>query len=201
MGNVISLQVSAQSITTQLWQKKKWSLNRLGKGIWSYYWHFPSNLNNTRKLLWNWPQTEPDVMFRRCTLSGRHCIHCMVYDLYTCFMVPTWSLFPGKVLSLKHGRPGPGKVLTFEYFWLKSGKSPYFQSLCQNSNDQHHRALVVVFPSGDVELFGNPSDPLTNHRCCVVWRHLVPAKIRVSLIKSYYVVTESQSAHTLDVTW
>ena len=26
------------------------------------------------------------------------------------------SLFPGKVLILKHGRPGPGKVLTFEYF-------------------------------------------------------------------------------------
>ena len=111
------------------------------------------------------------------------------------YMVPTRSLFPGKVLSLKHGRPGPGKVLTFEYFRLKSGKSPYFQSLCQNSNDQH-RALVVVFPSGDVELFGNPSDPLTNHRCRVVWRHLVPAKIsRVSFIKFYYVVTESQSAH------
>ena len=49
----------------------------------------------------------------------------------------------------------------------------------------------------DVELFGNPSDPLTNHRWRVVWRHLVPAKIpRASFIKFYYVVTESQSADT-----
>ena len=31
-------------------------------------------------------------------------------------MVPMRSLFPGKVLILKHGHPGPGKVLTFEYF-------------------------------------------------------------------------------------
>ena len=49
----------------------------------------------------------------------------------------------------------------------------------------------------DVELFGNPSDPSTNHRWRVVWRHLVPAKIpRASFIKVYYVVTESQSADT-----
>ena len=49
----------------------------------------------------------------------------------------------------------------------------------------------------DVELFGNPSDPLTNHRWRVVWRHLVPAKIpRASFIKFYYVVTLSQSADT-----
>ena len=115
-------------------------------------------------------------------------------------MVPTRSLFPGKVFSLKHECPGPGKVLTFEYLRLKSGKSPCFQSLCQNSNDQHHLTLVVFFPSGDndVKLFGNPSDPLTNHRCRVVWRHLVPAKIPcVSFIKFYYVVAESQSAHAL----
>ena len=114
------------------------------------------------------------------------------------YMVPTRSLFPGKVLSLKHGCPGPGKVLTFEYLRLKSGKSPCFQSLCQNSNDKHHLALVVFFPSGDndVKLFGNPSDPLTNHRCRVVWRQLVPAKIPcVSFIKFYYVVAESQSPH------
>ena len=30
---------------------KTWTLNRLGKSIWSYYWHFLSNLNNTRKTL------------------------------------------------------------------------------------------------------------------------------------------------------
>ena len=92
------------------------------------------------------------------------------YNSSTFYMVPTRSLFPGKVLSLKHGCPGPGKVLTFEYLRLKSGKSPCFQSLCQNSNDKHHLALVVFFPSGDndVKLFGNPSDPLTNHRCRVV---------------------------------
>ena len=28
-----------------------WTLSRLGKSIWSYYWHFLSNLNNTRKPL------------------------------------------------------------------------------------------------------------------------------------------------------
>ena len=39
---------------------KTWTLNRLGKSIWSYYWHFLSNLNNTRKPLvkpatgWGW---------------------------------------------------------------------------------------------------------------------------------------------------
>ena len=59
-------------------------------------------------------------------------------------MVPTRSLFPGKVLSLKHGCPGPGKVLTFEYLRLKSGKSPCFQSLCQNSNDKHHLAHMLL---------------------------------------------------------
>ena len=30
---------------------KTWTLNRLGKSIWSYYWHFLSNLNNTWKPL------------------------------------------------------------------------------------------------------------------------------------------------------
>ena len=61
---------------------------------------------------------------------------------------------------------------------------PYFREKC-------------LFWNIDVELFGNPGDPLTNHRWRVVWRHLVPAKIpRASFIKFYYVVTESQSADT-----
>ena len=52
---------------------KTWTLNRLGKTIWNCYWHFLSNVKNTRKPLvkphlWlNRPQAEADVMFRRCT--------------------------------------------------------------------------------------------------------------------------------------
>ena len=40
----------------------------------------------------------------------------------TWHMVPTRSLFPGKVLILKHGRPGPGKVLTLNIFDRSPGK-------------------------------------------------------------------------------
>ena len=80
----------------------------------------------------------------------------------------------------------PGKVLIFNRCdkprWSTSSCASWgFSKCCGN----------------DVELFGNPSDPLTNHRWRMVWRHLVPAKIpRASFIKFYYVVTESQSADT-----
>ena len=78
------------------------------------------------------------------------------------------------------------RVLTIEYFWQKSGKSPDFQSMCQNLKDQHRPMLVEVFLKccgNDIELFGNPSNPLTNHQCHVVWQHLVPAKISCFILK------------------
>ena len=109
---------------------------------------------------------------------------------------------------------------------LISGKSPYFQLLPSRPwkspdfwifsivvREKSWFSIAVTKPrwstsscaswgfskccGNDVELFGNPSDPLTNHRWRMVWRHLVPAKIpRASFIKFYYVVTESQSADT-----
>ena len=42
------------------------------------------------------------------------------------YRVPTWSLFPGKVLTFDHGSLGPGKVLSFNNSSKRSWKSPYF---------------------------------------------------------------------------
>ena len=66
---------------------KTWTLNRLGKSIWSYYWHFLSNLNNTRKTL-----VKPATGWGRRHVSAMTCgvwqtarskllkIHCALYD-------------------------------------------------------------------------------------------------------------------------
>ena len=52
-------------------KKKSWSPNRLGKGIWSYYWHFPSNLNNARKSL-----VKPATSWGRRLISAMHIASC-----------------------------------------------------------------------------------------------------------------------------
>ena len=112
---------------------------------------------------------------------------------------PRGPYFREKCLFWNMGVPALEKSLLLNIFDRSPGKVLIFNR-CQNLDDQHRLAQVEVFPSvvgNDVELFGNPSDPLTNHRWRVVWCHLVPAKIpRASFIKFYYVVTESQSADT-----
>ena len=106
-----------------------------------------------------------------------------------------------------------GKSAYFETWASRPWKSPYFWIFLIEVREKSWFSIAVSKPGwstlscaswgfskccgNDVELFGNPSDPLTNHRWRVVWRHLVPAKIpRASFIKFYYVVTESQSAGT-----
>ena len=106
-----------------------------------------------------------------------------------------------------------GKSAYFETWASRPRKSPYFWIFWIEVREMSWFSIAVSKPGwstsscaswgfskccgNDVELFGNPSDPLTNHLWRVVWRHLVPAKIpRASFIKFYYVVTESQSADT-----
>ena len=115
----------------------------------------------------------------------------------------TW--FPRVLIS--------GKSAYFETWASRPWKSPYFWIFSIEVREKSWFSIAVTKPrwstsscaswgfskrcGNDVELFGNPGDPLTNHRWRVVWRHLVPAKIpRASFIKFYYVVTESQSADT-----
>ena len=106
-----------------------------------------------------------------------------------------------------------GKSPYFQLLPSRPWKSPYFWIFSIEVREKSWFSIAVTKPrwstsscaswgfskccGNDVELFGNPSDPLTNHRWRMVWRHLVPAKIpRASFIKFYYVVTESQSADT-----
>ena len=108
-----------------------------------------------------------------------------------------------------------GKSPYFQLLPSRPWKSPYFWIFSIEVREKSWFSIAVTKPRWStsscaswgfskccgndvpVELFGNPSDPLTNHRWRMVWRHLVPAKIpRASFIKFYYVVTESQSADT-----
>ena len=106
-----------------------------------------------------------------------------------------------------------GKSPYFQLLPSRPWKSPYFWIFSIEVREKSWFSITVTKPrwstsscaswgfskccGNDVELFGNPSDPLTNHRWRMVWRHLVPAKIpHASFIKFYYVVTESQSADT-----
>ena len=81
---------------------KTWTLNRLGKSIWSYYWHFLSNLNNTRKTLvkpaTGWGRRHVSVMYTcgvwQTARSKLLRIHCALYafcedDLCTSWKVST----------------------------------------------------------------------------------------------------------------
>ena len=66
---------------------KTWTLNRLGKSIWSYYWHFLSNLNNTRKTLvkpaTGWGRRHVSAMYTcgvwQTARSKLLRIHCALY--------------------------------------------------------------------------------------------------------------------------
>ena len=59
-----------------------------------------------------WPQVGP-MLAPWSLISG-----------WLLYMVPTWSLFPGKVITFDHGSLGPGKVLNFSNFFKKvMGKS------------------------------------------------------------------------------
>ena len=61
---------------------KTWTLDRLGKTIWSYYWHFLSNVKNTRK-----PLVKPATGWGR-----RH-----VSAMYTCGV---WQTARSKLLRI-----------------------------------------------------------------------------------------------------
>ena len=61
---------------------KTWTLNRLGESIWSYYWHFVSNLKNIRK-----PLVKPATGWGR-----RH-----VSAMYTCGV---WQTARSKLLRI-----------------------------------------------------------------------------------------------------
>ena len=61
---------------------KTWTLNRLGKTIWNYYWHFLSNVKNIRK-----PLVKPATGWGR-----RH-----VSAMYTCGM---WQTVRSKLLRI-----------------------------------------------------------------------------------------------------
>ena len=65
---------------------KTWTLNRLGKSIWSYYWHFLSNLKNTRK-----PLVKP------ATGWGRRHVSAMYGYMYTCGV---WQTARSKLLRI-----------------------------------------------------------------------------------------------------
>ena len=68
---------------------KTWTLNRLGKSIWSYYWHFLSNLKNTWKPLvkpvtgWGGRHSFGDVLHGvwQTARSKLLRIHCALYNV------------------------------------------------------------------------------------------------------------------------
>ena len=113
---------------------------------------------------------------------------------YTWF--PRGPYFREKCLFWNMGVPALEKSLLLNIFDKSPGKVLIFNRWMINIVSRKLRFSQVLH-GNDIEFFGNPLHPLTNHWWCVVWRHLVPAKIPcASFIKFYYVVTESQSAHT-----
>ena len=115
------------------------------------------------------------------------------------FRVPTGPYFREKSLFSIVALPALEKSLLLNIFDRSPGKVLIFNRCVKTwmINIVLRKLRFSKCCGNDVELFGNPSDPLTNHRWRVVWRHLVPAKIpRASFIKFYYVVTLSQSADT-----
>ena len=113
--------------------------------------------------------------------------------------VPTGPYFREKSLFSIVALPALEKSLLLNIFDTSPGKVLIFNRCVKTwmINIVLRKLRFSKCCGNDVELFGNPSDPLTNHRWRVVWRHLVPAKIpRASFIKFYYVVTLSQSADT-----
>ena len=83
------------------WHILSWSLVNYSDSI--FYWKYTLVKFS---LVW-WVPGDPIKHFS---------INCFNQDCRCINQGSHGSLFPGKVLSLKHGRPGPGKVLTFEYF-------------------------------------------------------------------------------------
>ena len=113
--------------------------------------------------------------------------------------VPTGPYFREKSLFSIVALPALEKSLLLNIFDRSPGKVLIFNRCVKTwmINIVLRKLRFSKCCGNDVELFGNPSDPLTNHRWRVVWRHLVPAKIpRASFIKFYNVVTLSQSADT-----
>ena len=108
--------------------------------------------------------------------------------------VPTGPYFREKSLFSIVALPALEKSLLLNIFDRSPGKVLIFNRCVKTwmINIVLRKLRFCKCCGNDVELFGNPSDPLTNHRWRVVWRHLVPAKIpRISFIKFYYVVTLS----------
>ena len=165
----------------------------------------PSNVSAARcrllLLMWNKKEiSELDATLTRVPLtltfdiesSRSNCISGMD-------RVPTGPYFREKSLFSIVALPALEKSLLLNIFDRSPGKVLIFNRCVKTwmINIVLRKLRFSKCCGNDVELFGNPSDPLTNHRWRVVWRHLVPAKIpRASFIKFYYVVTLSQSADT-----
>ena len=132
--------------------------------------------------------------FRQIFRKSFHIIHDYAYH-----RVPTGPYFREKSLFSIVALPALEKSLLLNIFDRSPGKVLIFNRCVKTwmINIVLRKLRFSKCCGNDVELFGNPSDPLTNHRWRVVWRHLVPAKIpRASFIKFYYVVTLSQLADT-----
>ena len=164
-------------------------------------------MNVLLKIIWN-------VSALNCFWLVNLCVKLKLAGLFV-FVIGTLLYIHVHVLLLT-GFPRvliSGKSPYFQLLPSRPWKSPYFWIFSIEVREKSWFSIAVTKPrwstsscaswgfskccGNDVELFGNPSDPLTNHRWRMVWRHLVPAKIpRASFIKFYYVVTESQSADT-----
>ena len=98
---------------------KTWTLNRLGKSIWSYYWHFLSNLNNTRKTLvkpaTGWGRRHVSAMYTcgvwQTARSKLLRIHCALYDFNTGLKLENYYFF-----TFTFSRPEVRKLLLFYVF-------------------------------------------------------------------------------------
>ena len=162
------------------------------------------NVSGIVPFMYEWSRTNLDFhMMNRCSnftwgfqVDTVYFVFSTVFSLYR---VPTGPYFREKSLFSIVALPALEKSLLLNIFDRSPGKVLIFNRCVKTwmINIVLRKLRFSKCCGNDVELFGNPSDPLTNHRWRVVWRHLVPAKIpRASFIKFYYVVTLSQSADT-----
>ena len=111
------------------WERGVWSFwcmktnafrtcgSHYGLNIQTRIWIEVKNIARRLGCVRNDSEMHETVLLDCTTCEARCAIQCRV---------PTWSLFPGKVLTFDHGSLGPGKVLSFSNSSRTSGKSPYF---------------------------------------------------------------------------